>query len=281
MSRAASILVAAAALGASTAAGAAPAVPAFDAIAQGAFPALPDRGAAPASVPAGERVEGLVVEAMKPWRGQIRRHVNVHAEGRQCLYTLTGWLDALEEAPSSKGVTMSVHAGVMPMRQERLIEAPDGSAALEVADLWVDPATLGARVHATTRVPLTRLAGGPGEFAVHGLRAGGVLHVVAPTERPSVFRDGDGGVRSVECGHVRVPLEVQPEAGSMALIGAFPKRPPAPIPRVDANEDRQLAVHVSLSQVSRDPAPVLGVTIAWARTGGDEPMRRGAEIEAE
>jgi hypothetical protein len=260
--------LAAAALAASVAASAAPATPAFDAVATGAFPALPDRAAAPASIPAGEKVDGLVVEQPPSSPREHRRHAYLRVEGSQCLYGVAEWVTALDEAPTSKAATVSAYAGVTPFRQERLVQAEDGSGALEVDDLWVDPATLGARVFATKRIPLTRLAAGPGEFAVYGLRAGDSLHVVVPTEQVTFYRESDGRFRSVECGHVRARVEIEAEGGAMASISAFPKLPPPAIPRADRDPSRPLAVQVSLSKVSRDPAPLLGVTVAWAPSPG-------------
>jgi hypothetical protein len=253
-------------LAAALPAAAAGAPPALSAVASAAFPALPELAAAPASIPAEERVPGLVVQRASFDAG---RSMMIRATDGQCLRGPSDWADPAADPLEVASETVRVHAGVMPFRIERLVEAEGGAAALEVQDVWVDPATQGARVHASARLPLTRLAADPG-LAVYGLRAGAALHVVVPTTQAATIVDAEGGFRTAQCAHARAPMDPPARGhGAMLQILAFPRPEEAPIPWADprATLERPRSISVSLTQLSRDPAPILSVRMAWARAG--------------
>lgn len=267
-----SVVVAVAALAASSAlaAPAAPAPPRLSAVASAAFPALPELVKAPADIPAGERVDGLELQ-VAPWGGG--NHTEIRAVAGQCLRGPMAWTDAPDKPVISSMDSLRAFARVLPVRTERLVQEKDGTAALEVQDLWVDPRSRAARLHATTRLPLTRLGAGPGGMGIYGLRASGALHVVVPAEQRGVVVDSQGGFHHMDCGHVRVALD-PPEKGSgaMAQIATFAAPPPAPIPVAEAaGQLRPLLITASLTQLSRDPEPVVSVRAAWTRTTPFQP----------
>lgn len=102
------------------------------------------------------------------------------------------------------------------------------------------------------------------------------------------------GTTSVGCGYVRFSLEAKPGSGQMATVFANAFLPPAPDPsdadnaeppaQSDSDDDgeqmreqleqqarsnrsqrsRPVAVNVSLSQLTSEPAPLLSVTFGWA-----------------
>jgi hypothetical protein len=178
------------------------------------------------------------------------------------------------------------------MRIERLDAQPGTEAALQVQDVWIDAATLGVRVASTARLPLARLAGGPGGFVVYGFRDGRNAHIVVPSASAMAFRDASGQTGTTTCGHIRLPLTAEPRSGSMALVmGAvrFPSKPRATAkhaelasPRVPegtaasplqatstqppappAAETRVVRVSASLSQTSQEREPVFSVALGW------------------
>ena len=197
-------------------------------------------------------------------------------DGR-CLRGPSDWGDPLERPRGNTSTWIRAAAPVLPIRTERIVRAGDG-AALEIADVWVDPRSHGARLNRAVRLPLTPIGKGPGDFMVHGVRVGAALHVVAPTEHMGAVRTSAGGVQHIECGHLRVILDAPaPGEGSMVQLGTFMRAEPAPAlsSAVLPGQRTPLAITVSLTQISRDPAPVLSVRVARTRTvDPPEPHRR-------
>lgn len=247
----------------------APSAPRLSAVTAVAFPALPELAAAPAEIPAGERVDGLAF-AQALWG---KNHIDIRAEGGKCLRGPLDWTDAPDKPLSTITTSVRTFARVLPVRTERLVRSEDGSAVLEVQDVWIDARTRAARVHATARLPLTHLGAGPVGLPVYAARAGAALHVVVPTEHRGVTLDDQGGFRHVECQHVRVALEPPgPGGGTMAQVSALAPSTLAPIPfDEDPGQLRPITVTASLTQLSRDPEPVVSVRVAWARTPSFTP----------
>ena len=247
----------------------APSPPRLSAVTAIAFPALPELAAAPAEIPAGERVDGLAFVPVF-WGGN---HIGIRAEDGKCLRGPLDWTDAPDKPLSTIAISVRTFARVLPVRTERLVRSEDGSAALEVQDVWIDGRTRAARVHATARLPLTRLGAGPVGLPVYAARAGAALHVVVPTEHRGVTLDDQGGFRHVECQHVRVALEPPgPGGGTMAQVSALAPSTPAPIPFDEKpGQLRPFTITASLTQLSRDPEPVVSVRVAWARTPSFTP----------
>ena len=87
--------------------------------------------------------------------------------------------------------------------------------------------------------------------------------------RRYIVRAAAGGISSTECQHLRVALDSPARGdGEMVQLAAFPQVQPAPAPFAEPTPHLRvpLAITVSLTQMSRDPAPVLSVRVAWART---------------
>ncbi len=116
-------------------------------------------------------------------------------------------------------------SGVIPVHTERLVEQ-NGSMMLESVDAWIDPQTRGARLIARGALPL-KLVRTPGfgmkVYAGRDERPDGkrfVQFVVVRSATPTIPREDqmwamreEGVVHSSGCGHQRVALRVDGEAG--------------------------------------------------------------------
>jgi hypothetical protein len=174
--------------------------------------------------------------------------------------------------------------GVRPVHAERLVE-DDGheNATLEFLDAWVDPRTRGARVIGRSKLPLVRIGEAMADVRVYAAReesaAGKTLHVV-------VKRDGDGaaiGSAGFElegrlrgrgtCGHMRVALRADSEAGdvsvvrTMVALGRTPDAPPEPV-EIRA---REVEVQLGASKTTRDATPIVSVSFGWS--GREQPFQ--------
>jgi len=235
-------------------------------------------------------------------------------------------------------------AGVTAVHSERVVTA-NGKTSLESVDAWVDPATHGARLISRSSLalePVGSAIGGVKVYAGRDERANGkrwVQFVVVREGKTSAanrtgtlmgMRQDGMGVHGGGCGHLRMPLAVEANAGDSGVVlapvelpaekdrsatsakakdeprpgdapragdakaapklqavsirrkGLGPKTilrriqgsesdgpPPAPEEREARLRDMQ--VHLSVSQTSRDKAPILSVAFGWA---GRETVQR-------
>lgn len=248
-------------------------------------PAVLDPGAAPASIAKDETVTGIAASSRDP----SHSFVAIETADRRCVkagadLTAAG-ADAGNFLRADQATAFVQGKQVLPVRTERLVVS-DAGAALEIVDAWVDPATLGVRAAATTRVPLVTLARGPAGFAAYGYRSGDALWLVLPASSGQMFyRDAGGVFSSVGCDHVRTPLRVDAgEAATMSAAlrldapgAAAPRapsfaqkgRPALTIPaRVSPQQapapPRFVRVSASASRTRADREPVISVVATWA-----------------
>jgi hypothetical protein len=224
------------------------AAPAFDALPSGTFPSLPRPLTGPAHLDAAERAPGLQVTRGAGYGA--RRYVELATPEGYCLRDAVSLAPA-DAAPTMRATALRSEAGVLPVRVERLVELAAG-ATLEVADVWVDATTGGARLAAVVVLPLAELARAAGGARVYGLRVGETLHVVAASPAGAFVRDADGEAGFTSCSHARVTLRAAPGAGEAAQLFV-----PAAPPSADARGS--LLVSASVSQLSRDPSPLVSV----------------------
>jgi hypothetical protein len=185
--------------------------------------------------------------------------------------------------------TVSVGAAggtVQPVRAERFTPVADGRAELSVAHAWIDPSTLGARLISRGTQPFTRIATAPGGVELYAARAGDTLDVVVVNTAPQSVRSRVGGMvfqipggmagSQSGCGHLRFTLPAARGTADMvsvqgdvvldpgqtdpkrALIGSLVGVEP-PETKV-----RTLRLGVSTSWSTRDPEPVLSVSMGWS-----------------
>lgn len=184
--------------------------------------------------------------------------------------------------------------GVSAVHTERF-EEQNGSAVLEIVDVWVDPATRGARVLAKKTLPLALVgasAYGVRVFAARDDRGKDKLvqFVLVPDAK---HREDDAGMLGIssevhmmarsQCGHLRLALPVTDEGASAQLFmsvlvsetkpdptaaTAVPSEHLAKRRRTDSSDAerkfRTLTAQVSVSKTVRDPEPVLSVSFGWA-----------------
>jgi hypothetical protein len=194
------------------------------------------------------------------------------------------------DAELDANLMMMSNAGVVPIRSERLVEGSDGGMTLEIEQGWLDAGTMGARSVSRSALPLVELGRGPGDgghggaLAVYGYRTEEGVEVLVPVASSMVFRDAEGSVGTSRCGFARLVLPAYKTASTVVAVGPWPAPPPpmtpapaatpmtpapatTPAPVAGAPVSRNVQVSVSLSKMSRDPAPVLSVSVTWADDG--------------
>jgi hypothetical protein len=181
---------------------------------------------------------------------------------------------------------------VVAVHVERLVPGAGGAATLEYMDAWVDPVTLGSRAIGKGSVPLVRVATGPTGVAVYAGRDAGQVHFVVQGGAPpwdAASAEGASlravtrqlaaelppslGAGQSDCGFMRVTLDAASHEAEMATISAE-----VLLPSVDAVGSalpsqtsgrprtvrrRTLLAHLSSSQSSADPEPLLSVALGW------------------
>jgi hypothetical protein len=246
------------------------------------LPEALDARTAPASVGAGERVDGLNVSGMEGFPRSGRFTV-LSSTDRRCL--VGGFLspaDGANPAQDGQASNTIVQRTVAAVRAERLVLDSDGKASLEIVDAWVDPATRGVQLAKQTSVALTKLASGPEGFVVYGLRRGDVLELVVPSPQRMSSLDPEGNILSSSCDHVRLELRAEVGAGTSVVVAgpievAQAAAAGQAIPQLSSPKPtRMIQVNASASRTSRDPAPVLSVAIRWAEDAPKEPRPRAA-----
>jgi hypothetical protein len=192
---------------------------------------------------------------------------------------------------------------VTELHVERVIER-DGATSLESTDVWVDATTLGVRLVAKAVLPLRQVGSAPGGlklFAGRDERSDGKRYLQFIVLRNADFVDRHSGAISgtragsilpaTTCSHARVALlsNKPGETASLQLMTMLPPLPPSelspappgsrvpPPTKTSGKNDlrvRPLRIHVSVSQTTRDSAPVLAVSTAWA---GPELVHRATD----
>ena len=249
------------------------------------IPEALDVRAAPASVGAGERVNGINASGMEGFsRGG--RFTVLSATDRRCLTgSFLSPADGANPTLDGQASHTITQRTVAAVRAERLVLDADGKASLEIVDAWVDPATHGMQLARQTSVALTRLASGPEGFTVYGLRRGDALELVVPTPQRMSTLDAEGNTLTVSCDHVRLELRAEVGVGaSVAVAGPIEVARTAAageaIPLLSSPKPtRMIQVSASASRTSRDPAPVLSVAIRWAEDAPKEPRPRASAAQ--
>lgn len=228
--------------------------PTWSSLPQGAVQAPPT--AAPAAIGPGERVPGVwVVVPRNTGRNRFamlatsaEAATKLRTEGdfsassdATCFATKERSFDEEGEEPawerSLNGTARmwpktadNPRGGVTAVHSERLVRGETG-ASLEIADFYVDPATLGARLIRTSSLPLARVASAHGGVEVFAARseAGGrkVVHWIVARPKPPegvpingslvAFRAGSVE-QSNECGHLRVTTGADLGASESATV---------------------------------------------------------------
>jgi hypothetical protein len=237
--------------------------------------------AKPARIEAKEKVASLAARR-EPQNG-VPSHVVLEAEGehRACFQTVTS---GAVSTGSQDRIFSYPQGEVVAARMEQIVVDPQTDKAhLETTDVFLDPRTLGIRAGAKTEIELATVARGPGLARVYAFREpGGGIEVLVPTGARGTFRDTKGTLGASTCGHVR--LTFTPESPNASLVIAsleVPATKPAndPFARVKlpvasatpaamAGNDpkppktvRVFQISVSVTRTSRDPEPLLAVSI--------------------
>jgi hypothetical protein len=249
------------------------------------------QGALPTSAPAKPlRIDGkekvAAIAARREPRVGVPSHVVLEAEGdhRACFQTFANGA----AAPGAQDRVFAYPQGeVVGARMEQIVVDPQtDKARLEMTDVFLDPRTLGVRGGNKAQIDLATVARGPGLARVYAFReAGGAIGVLVPTGARGTFRDTKGALGASTCGHVR--LTFAPESPNAASVIASldvpePKlaadpfargKPPPPSANAMAaavaagNEPkavklaRVFQISVSVTRTSRDPEPLLAVSI--------------------
>jgi hypothetical protein len=194
-------------------------------------------------------------------------------------------------------VQFSLRSGnaIAALRRESLLVSGD-SAKLEWANAWVSTPNGATRLVSKGVLPLLRIRSYPGGLQVFGASDGKfVQFVLARTGSDEVLdrigpmaAETDGGqtVNSQRCNHLRIELPVERGEGHATTVLVplgMDLRPEASesapskgnIPLDDAVRVRELSVHFSVSQLSRDSAPIMSVSAGWkSRDRNDRLIRR-------
>lgn len=225
---------------------------------EGSLPAALARSEAPDSVDAAQHMPGITVsragDVNRPW-------ASITTSDRRCLRVDDGLTehDHDREPVRTSGLLRLPRPAAL--RSERIVG--EGAAArLEIVDAWTDARSLGAKVVATTSIPLAPLARDPHGARVYAFRHGDVLEIVVPVTRAATLTDAEGDASFVDCAHARLALPVRAE-GSTALLVLQPDPPPFARPPASGPAEGTTTVGASVSRMTRDRSPVLSVTLDW------------------
>jgi hypothetical protein len=239
---------------AASAEGPRPARPSLSAMPSESLPAPLDARRAPASIPRTATLSGITASTSRNWRK--KQVLDLHAADRRCLNA--GFLVPADGAkPSGRSMDQLAPGGVKPLRTERLVVSEAGAAVLEIVDAWADPGSGGVSEAARSTVPLTVVARAGG-VTTYAFREGDALHLVVANPQQMMWRDDGGSTASSDCDHVRVRLELPQGVGgtTVSVGGSVPATGEKP-------RQRELEVSASLSRTTRDPEPVIAVSLAF------------------
>lgn len=152
---------------------------------------------------------------------------------------------------------------VVSVRAERL--SLEGGPALVVDDFFVDPAAAQVKREATRRLPLVKVADAPQGLAIYAFREHHQLHLVLTAPLATMIGPNARPI-PLGCGMSRVSLETTGRSGvaTSFAIGLPGSVEPERVEQFHAYDPipmrRAVRVSVSVSQTSRDPAPILSLT---------------------
>lgn len=190
------------------------------------------------------------------------------------------WGDSSDATPA-----LTRQMGVIPMRAEKLVERGE-AVSLAVTDLWVDPATTGARLIGKREVPLKLLKTAPGDVRVYMARdaAEATLVVTFPKDQKFIpwslmGERSDGRVaHSSGCRHLHVALAAEKGRGESVLVrapsvlGTEAAAEPS-LPGRKKVRFRTLVVAASTSWLGKDTEPVVSLSLGWE--GRERTIERG------
>lgn len=152
---------------------------------------------------------------------------------------------------------------VLSVRAERL--ELDQSPALVVEDYFVSPRAGHAGHAATTRVPMIKVAEVSRGLTVYAFREPGRLNLVLSAPGAAMITPNSGAI-TLGCGISRVTIDTSSRSGVATSFALGVPKVLAPESVQDFRAygqvpmDHAFRVSVSVSQTSRDPAPVLSLT---------------------
>jgi hypothetical protein len=249
---------------------------------EGALPEL--ASTRPARIEASEKVPA--VAARREPRVGAASHVVLEADGesRACFQTFVN--GAAVVGGGQDRIFAYPQGEILAARVEQIVvDRASDEARLELTDVFLDPRTLGVRAGAKAQLDLATVARGPGAARVYAFREkGGAIHVLVPTGSRGTFRDTKGTLGTSTCGHVHLgfapdspnaatvlaTLEVaEPKpvtdpfarpklAAPIAAMGGEAPKPPKPA--------RLFQISVSVTKTSRDPEPLLAVSVGFPET---------------
>ncbi|MBL8608680.1 MAG: hypothetical protein JNL38_15245, partial [Myxococcales bacterium] len=128
---------------------------------------------------------------------------------------------------SDANAALTRQMGVIPIRSEKLVERGE-SVSLQVTDMWVDPATTGARLIGKREVPLKLMKAAPGDVRVYMARDAAAVALVVTFPKDQKFvpwslmgERSDGRVaHSSGCRHLHVALAAEKGRGESVLVRA-------------------------------------------------------------
>jgi hypothetical protein len=255
---------------------------------------------APASIAAGETMEGITTSRLTDPRIAVTQHARkggrrAEAGSQAAEAARSPVFETIAAGPGrcltfgengsevEGNLSLMSNAGVVRIRSERLAPGSDGGMKLEVVEGWLDAATMGTRAVSTSALPLAEIGGGASEggsgpaLKVYGYRSAGGVEVVVPVASSLFFRDAEGTVGTSRCGFVRLLLPSYKAAAAVVAVGPLSaSTPPMTQAPATAQADavvkvRNVQVSASLTKLSRDPAPLLSVSVTWADDGATAP----------
>jgi hypothetical protein len=258
---------------------------------------MPDQSAAPRTIAKSALVPELSVEIKKPSgkrgkssdyyesNGYITTTVAATAPD-WCLSSSATTIRREKQHDKLVVQTQGKHSTTYLFHGERV--AAEGNATyLFSRSYWLDANTGYLELARDRKVRLTRIASRPDAVDVYAFRSPRELALVITTPESAAMIGANGGIARLGCGLKRLsfPLSDQPDLALSFALGVAEKDPKPSegfhasqaVPLADA-----LRVSASISQTSRDPAPVVSVTIAptnrTIRTQLEQHMPRWNEV---
>ncbi len=203
-------------------------------------------------------VKGLTVKTKDVYGGTVWHDVNASTGRGYCLATTeSGYRWMSSWGASSKGIASDLDV-------DRLVEK-DGKATLERTRVHFDPTDASLTTKGRSQVELREVARTPAGIVVWAFRDGKDVVVLArniergvESRHPSTEDGGSPFISADGCPFAGVRLDARkPDAGSVAqLTGTLP-----PVGTGKSKVVPRFMVDASLSRVSRDPEPMIAVTV--------------------
>ena len=184
------------------------------------------------------------------------------------LSACVGWAQQASTGFRQSLLYMNRDQPVMAVRTEVFEEGKE-SATLRVADYWVDPKTGGVQPVSAPIELVLRRATALNEPSIYAFRTATSVVLVAGSAQGSNFQGSSGKTMSSQCDAAFAEIEIKDGAGTVqGLLNVLtmieetrartPDAPPTTMPF-----QRQLHVSASISQTSRDPAPLFSISTRW------------------